>query len=155
MPDGVGPPNLRHASRPHRTVDLLAPAQAVVEPKIKAVLSLSTGHVLEPRRLISRLRHEDLIRVRNQVHGAMRAGTLRLVCSICHLPVYIVTEGSASFVSWATLRSNVWRTACSSTDERATGDISAGHAEHFATQCAPLARLYIQESAGAQGLDKS
>lgn len=79
------------------TIEPLAPAPAVETPQISQVLSLRTGRLLDARRFITRHRYEDLIRVRTRVLEAMYAGNPRLVCSVCHTPVYIVASTRKAF----------------------------------------------------------
>jgi len=79
------------------TIEPLAPAPAVETPQIAQVLSLRTGRLLDARRFITRHRYEDLVRVRTRVLEAMYAGRPRLVCSICHTPVYIVASTRKAF----------------------------------------------------------
>lgn len=79
------------------TIEPLAPAPAVEAPQIAQVLSLRTGRLLDARRFITRHRYEDLVRVRTRVLEAMYAGKPRLVCSVCHTPVYIVASTRKAF----------------------------------------------------------
>lgn len=79
------------------TIEPLAPAPAVETPQIVQVLSLRTGRLVDARRFITRHRYEDLIRVRTPVLEAMYAGRPRLVCSVCHTPVYIVASTRKAF----------------------------------------------------------
>jgi hypothetical protein len=79
------------------TIEPLAPAPAVETPQIAQVLSLRTGRLMDARRFITRHRYEDLVRVRARVLEAMYAGQPRLVCSVCHTPVYIVASTRKAF----------------------------------------------------------
>jgi hypothetical protein len=79
------------------TIDPLAPAPVVEAPEITHVLSLRTGRLLDAKRFISRHNYEELIRVRTRVLDAMNAGRPRLVCSLCHVPVYIVASTRKAF----------------------------------------------------------
>lgn len=79
------------------TIEPLAPAPAVETPQIVQVLSLRTGRLVDARRFVTRHRYEDLIRVRTRVLEAMYAGRPRLVCSVCHTPVYIVASTRKAF----------------------------------------------------------
>lgn len=79
------------------TIEPLAPAPAVETPQIAQVLSLRSGRILDARRFITRQRYEDLVRVRTRVLEAMYAGEPRLVCSVCHTPVYIVASTRKAF----------------------------------------------------------
>lgn len=84
-------------ARRNVTIDPLAATPAVEAPQIRHVLSLRSGRILEATRFISRHRYEDLVRVRTRVLEAMYAGKPRLVCSICHTPVYIVASTCKAF----------------------------------------------------------
>jgi hypothetical protein len=79
------------------TIEPLAPAPAVEAPQIGQVLSLRSGRLLDARRFITRHRYEELVRVRTRVLEAMYAGRPRLVCSVCHTPVYIVASTRKAF----------------------------------------------------------
>lgn len=80
-----------------RTINPLAPAEAVRAPQIKSVLNLRTGRVHDAVVFISRHRHADLVRFRSRLLEAMLVGRPRMACALCQVPVYVVASPLKAF----------------------------------------------------------
>jgi len=74
------------------TVSPLAFAKAVSDPAIKEVIDLETGKFLETTSLISSQRVQSLVEERVDIVARMTRGQPRYVCSLCHVPVYLVSQ---------------------------------------------------------------
>lgn len=74
------------------TVSPLAFAKAVSDPAIKEVIDLDTGNFLETTSLISSQRVQSLVEERVDIVARMTRGQPRYVCSLCHVPVYLVSQ---------------------------------------------------------------
>lgn len=79
------------------TIEGLAPARAVVKPKIVDVIDLDTGADLSAVRFIEGHRHQALINVRNTVLERMQDEKPHFVCSLCTTPVYLVATPEKDF----------------------------------------------------------
>lgn len=73
------------------------PARAVEAPQIRELLSPRTGRFLDAPSLIRRHRYDGIIRLRNRVLEATKAGRPRLVCSLCRVPAYLVSSKDKAF----------------------------------------------------------
>jgi len=81
---------MRHAAA--ITESALGVARAVVDPAITEVIDLDTGEIVDAAVFITAFLYQDLIEERGRVVARMIAGQPRLVCSSCHVPVYLVSR---------------------------------------------------------------
>jgi hypothetical protein len=74
------------------TESALAAARAVANPAIAEVTDLDTGEIVDAVRLITGHLYQDLIEERGRVVARIMAGSPRFVCSICQVPIYLVSR---------------------------------------------------------------
>lgn len=74
------------------TESALAEARAVADPAIVEVIDLDTGELVDAVRFITAHLYQDLIEERGRIVARMMAGSPRFVCSICQVPVYLVSR---------------------------------------------------------------
>lgn len=70
----------------------LAPARAVAKPAITEVIDLETGEILDSSEFITGFLYQALVEKRVEIASRMADERPLFCCSLCHVPVYLVSR---------------------------------------------------------------
>jgi hypothetical protein len=79
------------------TIDPLAPATPVDDPKIVEVIDLIDGTLLNAKNFIGSHRYDAFVATRLRVREALKGEKPQFACPICSIPVYIVANPQKHF----------------------------------------------------------